>query len=169
MSFSEKMKRARLEFYEEDVQDINQVLDEFMNAAQPKCVLMIDKEGHLITKKGFTQTINTDNLAALVAGSFAATREVAKLLGETEFSVLFHQGVSENIHVSLVGERALVVIVFDNRTTLGMVRVTAEQLATKLGKVLEEAAERNKDRAPAALNPAFETSAQEALDDFFKE
>ena len=167
MDFSQKMKRSRLEFYEEDIAEIDSILDEFLETAQAKCVLLIDIEGHMVTKKGFTRSFNTDALSALVAGSFAATRQVAELLGETEFSVLIHEGKNENIHVSLVGDRALAVIVFDDRTTIGMVRVTAEQLTKKVAKALADAAERNKDRAPVQLDSDFEASAQDKLDEFF--
>ena len=169
MDFSERMKRTRLEFYEDDVAEIDKVLGEFLETSQAKCVLMIDKEGHMVTKMGFTRSFDTTTLSALVAGSFASTREVAKQLGETEFTVMFHEGENENINVRLAGERALLVIVFDDRTTLGMVRVTADQLTVKIEQTLAAAAERNKDRAPPTLDAGFEASAQEKLDDFFKE
>ena len=69
--------------------------------------------------------------------------------------------------IHLVGDRALTVIVFDDRTTIGMVRVTAEQLTKKVAASLAAAAERNKDRAPATLDQGFESSAQDKLDEFF--
>jgi predicted regulator of Ras-like GTPase activity (Roadblock/LC7/MglB family) len=166
MEYSQKMRQARLVFYEEDVSEINKVLEAFLERSQAKCALLIDKEGHLVTKKGFTKSLNTDSIAALVAGSFASTREVAKLLGETEFSVLFHQGKSENIHIGLVAERALVVVIFDDRTTLGMVRLYAEELAQKLTEVLVKAQERNAGQE-RTVGKEYEQAAEKALDDFF--
>ncbi|GMV79180.1 MAG: hypothetical protein AMXMBFR7_03640 [Planctomycetota bacterium] len=166
MAFSEKMRQARLVFYEEDVEDINKLLGDFLERSQAKCALLIDKEGHLVTKKGFTKSFNTDSIAALVAGSFASTREVAKLLGETEFSVLFHQGKNENIHIGLVAERALVVIIFDDRTTLGMVRLYAEELTTKLSDTLLKAIDKHKDKNDG-VGAEYEKAAEKALDDFF--
>ncbi len=68
-------------FYEEDLEGINKIFESFLDRSQSKCVLLIDKEGHLVCKKGFTKSFNTDTIAALVAGSFAATREVAKQTG----------------------------------------------------------------------------------------
>lgn len=168
-NFSEKMRQERLAYYEEDVDEINRVLDKFIETAQPRCVLMIDKEGHMITKKGFTQTLNTDSLAALVAGSFAATAQVAKLLGESEFSELVHQGTNENILVSLIGQRALAVILFDNRTTLGMVKVAAKQLTQEMERVMKAIAERAEKRGPGPipLSSGYQEAALGALDDFF--
>ncbi|MCW8133801.1 MAG: roadblock/LC7 domain-containing protein [Planctomycetota bacterium] len=166
MEFSEKMRKARLVFYEEDIEEINKILEGFLERSQAKCALLIDKEGHLVTKKGFTKSFNTDSIAALVAGSFASTREVAKLLGETEFSVLFHQGKNENIHIGLVAERALVVVIFDDRTTLGMVRLYAEELTQKLTETMLASMEKNKDK-DSGVSQEYQQAAESALDDFF--
>ena len=166
MEFSEKMRHARLVFYEEDLEGINKIFESFLDRSQSKCVLLIDKEGHLVCKKGFTKSFNTDTIAALVAGSFAATREVAKQLGETEFSVLFHQGKNENIHIGLVAERALVVVIFDDRTTLGMVRLYAEELTEKLGELLIKLMEKNAGK-DVGVSKDFKDAAEKALDDFF--
>ena len=166
MEFSEKMRQARLVFYEQDIEEINKILAEFLERSQAKCALLIDKEGHLVTKKGFTKSFNTDSIAALVAGSFAATRQVAQLLGETEFTVLFHQGKNENIHIGLVAERALVVVIFDDRTTLGMVRLYADELTQKLTSTLLASIERNKGKSQA-MDQGYSKQAEQALDDFF--
>ena len=168
MEFSEKMRQARLVFYEEDIGEIHKILETFLERSQAKCALLIDKEGHLVTKKGFTKSFNTDSIAALVAGSFASTREVAKLLGETEFSVLFHQGKNENIHIGLVADRALVVVIFDDRTTLGMVRLYAEELTQKLTETMLASLEKNKGR-DQNVSQEYEKAAEKALDDFFGE
>ena len=165
--FSEKMRQARLVFYEQDIEEINKILSDFLERSQAKCALVIDKEGHLVTKKGFTKSFSTDSIAALVAGSFAATKQVAQLLGETEFSVIFHQGKSENIHIGLVAERALVVVIFDDRTTLGMVRLYAEELTQKLTDSMHRSIERNKDKTAAGVSQEYGQAAEQALDDFF--
>jgi len=166
MEISEKMRKARLVFYEQDIEEINKILADFLDRSQAKCALLIDKEGHLVTKKGFTKAINTDSIAALVAGSFAATKQVAQLLGETEFSVLFHQGKNENIHIALVAERALVVVIFDDRTTLGMVRLYADELTQRLTDSMLRSFERNKDK-DEGVGKDFADAADQALDDFF--
>ena len=166
MAFSEEMRKERLVFYTQDIEEINKILADFLDRAQAKCALFIDKEGHMVTKKGFTKSFNTDSIAALVAGSFAATKQVAQLLGEVEFSVLFHQGKNENIHIGLVADRALVVIIFDDRTTLGMVRLYAEELMKKLSECLMRSIERNKTK-PGGVSAEYGKAADEALDTFF--
>ena len=166
MEASDKMRQARLVFYEQDVAQLDKIMADFLERAQAKCALLIDREGHLVTKKGFTKSINTDSIAALVAGSFAATRQVAQLLGETEFAVIFHQGKNENIHISLVAERALAVVIFDDRTTLGMVRLYAEELTKKLSESFREAMDRNKGK-DGSVSEEYQKGADKALDDFF--
>ncbi|HLU49480.1 MAG TPA: roadblock/LC7 domain-containing protein, partial [Planctomycetota bacterium] len=106
--------------------------------------------------------------AALVAGSYAATREMARLLGEDEFSVLFHQGRRDNIQLTLVGDRTILATVFDERTTIGMVRLYAKEASEKLRKVFEDIAAR-KDDGSEALGKDYSESVKSQLENFFAE
>ena len=169
MGYSEEMKRNRLVFYEAEINEINEILEEFIDRTQAKSVLVIDKEGHLVTRKGFTQTIDTTSISALVAGSFASTREVAKMLGEEEFSMIFHQGKKESIHVSLINERCMSVIIFDDRTTVGMIRIFAQELSDKLSAVFEKAAKKQPTGDEPDIGEEFHSEATDKLDDFFSE
>ena len=168
-SHSEQMRRERLVFYAEDVDKINAVLEEFLADSQARAALLVDREGHLVTKKGLTGTFDPDSLAALVAGSFAATRELAKLLGETEFSVIFHQGKNEHIHIGLASDRSLLVVIFDDRTTVGMVRVYCQELTNRIGEIFKSAAAERKASGGGALDASFGQAAADRLDEFFKE
>lgn len=168
-SHSEQMRQDRLVFYAADVAKIDAILEEFLKDSQARAALMIDCEGHLVTKKGMTGSFNTDSLAALVAASFASTRELAKLLGESEFSVIFHQGRNENIHIGLVSNRALLVIIFDDRTTVGMVRIFCQELTSRIGAILEAAAKRQAESGGKSLEAGFGAAAESRLDEFFDE
>ena len=165
LELSEKMRRARLVFYEQDIEEINKILAEFLDRSQAKCALLVDKEGHLVTKRGFTKSFNTDSIAALVAGSFAATKQMAKLLGEEEFSIMFHQGKKDNIQLSLVGERTILAVIFDDKTTLGMVRLYASQVSSKLAELFSEIAERKSEGEK--ISQEFGQAAKGKLDDIF--
>ena len=107
-------------------------------------------------------------IAALVAGSYAATREMARLLGEEEFSVLFHQGKKDNVQLTLIGDRTILATVFDERTTIGMVRVYAKEASVKLSKIFEEIKGR-RDDGENILGTEFSESAKNHLDNFFAE
>ena len=110
------LREGRLIFYQDLVRDVNRLLREFLKLSNAKCAMLVDKEGHMVTRQGVTRDLDMDTISALVAGSFAATKEMARVLGEDEFSVLFHQGKTDNIQLSLVGERTLLTVIFDGPT-----------------------------------------------------
>lgn len=163
----EKLRQDRLVFYTEDVENIDRVLEEFLALSNAKCAMLIDRDGHLVTRKGENAQFNADSIAALVAGSFAATKEMARLLGEGEFRVLYHQGSrNQHIQISLVGERTLFTILFDDRTTLGMVRFYATETSTKLDEVFTRARERtNPSEEEVKLGEAFTDAVKDHLGD----
>lgn len=163
------LRQNRLIFYEDDVEKIDACLDDFLEQSKANCVLLIDVEGHLVTKKGYTQSLDTTSIAALVAGSFASTRALAQNLGEKEFSVIFHQGDNENIHISLVADRCLIVIIFDDRTTIGMVRLYAKEVTSSLNEVLNAIRAESKDRPNPVEETQFRQEAEAKLDEFFSD
>ena len=145
MNSDEKLRRASVVFYKSEMARIEGVLEEFLELSKAKSAMLVDKDGHLITKRGHTGEFDTDTISALVAGSFAATKEVARMLGEDEFSVLFHQGRKGNIQLALIGDRTLAAIVFDDRTTVGLVRLYAADMVRKLEAIFEDAAQSSGD------------------------
>ena len=118
-----------------------------------------------MTKRGELRTIDIDTISALVAGSFAATKEMARLLGEEEFTAMFHQGERDNIQLSLVGDRTLLTILFDDRTTVGMVRLYAGETAKKLADIYRDAL--NRDPVDEGLDEEFGSDAKNKLDNLF--
>jgi predicted regulator of Ras-like GTPase activity (Roadblock/LC7/MglB family) len=163
----QKLRNDRLVFYKTDVTKLESELDGFLELSSARSALLIDREGHLVTKRGEVQQNSLDSISALVAGSFAATREMARLLGEEEFSTLHHQGQRDSIQVSLVGDRALFAVVFDERTNLGMVRYYALETTRRLDVVLTEVANRPEGEGEEKLASNFGESATAALDRLF--
>ena len=166
------MKQEDLVIYEEQIEKIEGALKRLIKDAQAKCVLLVDKDGHLITRQGFTQSLDTTALAALLAGSFASTREIARLVGEPEFSVLFHQGKKEHIHITLVGERTILAVIFDDRTTIGMVRLYAKEASEDLERILSLAHPEEPTAKPESKTDQgseFSASLESRLDDIFSE
>lgn len=117
----------------------------------------------MVTKAGSTEDFDIQAVSALVAGSYAATREMARLLGEEEFSVLFHQGKKDNIQLTLVGDRTILATVFDERTTIGMVRLYAKEATEKLTRLFEKIASRGDDGGQQ-IDEGFADSARAQLD-----
>jgi len=169
MNTNEQLRQDRLVFYEEDISEITVVLKELVKLSGAKCALLIDKEGHMVARTGSVRTFDLDTISALVAGSFAATREMARILGEQEFSVMFHQGSRDNIQLNLVGDRTILTVIFDEQTTVGMVRLYASEASRKLGEIFDVKANRDENQpAPSSeMDDSFGDSARERLDTLF--
>jgi predicted regulator of Ras-like GTPase activity (Roadblock/LC7/MglB family) len=149
-----------------DITQIHRSLLQMLKQSESKCAILVDVDGKCLAKKGFTQNIDTDALAALIAGSFASTRAMAKLVGEGDFSVLFHQGEKEHIHNVLVDDDTILTVVFDDRTTIGMVRLYSKECAKTLKETLTLA---RKKRMPSDRKVEIERDVEDRLDDLFKE
>jgi predicted regulator of Ras-like GTPase activity (Roadblock/LC7/MglB family) len=124
--------------HEDDAQRINQVLLHFLGESGAMEALLIDRSGQLLARGGASRSLDTVSLSALAAGAFSSTAAMARLLGETEFTMLFHQGVRESIHVSAVDEHAILLAIFDSRTTVGMVRLFAKEACAQVGAILAD-------------------------------
>jgi len=161
----ESLRTSRLVFYKEDIEGMGKALNTFLKNANAQCALLVDKDGHLVTKEGESSAYDMDTISALVAGSFAATKQMAKLLGEEEFSLMFHQGKKDNIQLSLVGERTILAVIFDDRTTLGMVRLYSSQVASKLGQLFNDILTRKSEGEK--ISQEFGVAARGKLDDIF--
>ena len=98
-----------LVLYEEEFNQVTDVIKRLVASANAKVIFLVDKNGQLITSAGHTEGIDTTSLASLTAGNIAATGGLAKLIGEKEFSILFHEGEKDNIHISIVGGRVILV------------------------------------------------------------
>lgn len=147
----------------EEQEEINKILLTLLRSAEAKCALLIGQDGQCVAKRGFTKKIDTDALAVLIAGSFASTREMAKLLGESDFSVLFHQGTKDHIHNILVNEDIILTVLFDDRTTLGMVRLYSREAAKKLRPILMKASGKKTQKIKG-----IEKEAEKRIDDLIK-
>jgi len=131
--------------YDEDLKLVDAELSKLQVIANAKVTFLVDKNGHLIASAGDSRGLDTTSLASLTAGNIAATGGMAKLLGEKEFSILLHEGEKDHIHVSIIAQRLILVVVFDHRSSLGLVRLrvrkSGEVLAKIFSKILSKANE----------------------------
>jgi predicted regulator of Ras-like GTPase activity (Roadblock/LC7/MglB family) len=142
------MSTAQMVMYEEEFQEINEVMGRLLKEANAKVIFLVDKNGQLISGVGETERFDTTSLASLTAGNIAATGGLAKLIGEKEFSILFHEGEKDNLHISIVGGRVILVVLFDSRSSLGLVRLrvkkSSEELSTIFERLLKKAEDKEK-------------------------
>jgi predicted regulator of Ras-like GTPase activity (Roadblock/LC7/MglB family) len=123
--------------FEDDFWAISEKLNELLKNTNSQAVLLIDKAGQLITTAGDVSQLDTTSFASLSAADFAATSQLAMLVGEKEFATLFHQGEKQNIYVASIEARVMLAVVFDQRTTLGLVRVRVKQTVAELVKLFQ--------------------------------
>ena len=132
------MHDAQLVMYDEDYRKVLTVIQRLVRDANAKGVFVVDRNGQLIGEAGEMRGIDTTSLASLTAGCIAATGGLAKLVGEDDFPVHFHQGQRDNLHITLVSGRIILVVVFDDRSSLGLVRLRVKKAGAELAKVFEE-------------------------------
>ena len=136
------MPTSSLVMFEEEFKRINVVIDRLLKEANAKVVFLVDKDGQLIASSGDTGDIDTTSLASLTAGNIAATGGLAKLIGEREFSILFHEGERDNLHISIVAQRVILVVIFDQKSSLGLVRLRVKKASDELNAILQKLLQR---------------------------
>ena len=137
-----QLRKERLGFYSEEMSEINATLRGFLQRAKANAAFLVDKDGHLITREGADDRMDIDAICGLVAGAFAATKHMALILGEEGFLNLFHQGKRANIQVTLIGNRTILAVVFDETTTIGMVRLYLAEAANALTTIFKRIAQK---------------------------
>ncbi len=126
--------------YDEEFQRISAVIEKLLRESNSKVIFLVDKNGQLIASCGETEHLDTTSLASLTAGNIAATGGLAKLIGEKEFSILFHEGEKDNIHISIIAQRVILVVIFDHRSSLGLVRLRVKKASDELAGIFEDLA-----------------------------
>jgi predicted regulator of Ras-like GTPase activity (Roadblock/LC7/MglB family) len=164
------MTSPDLVMYEEEYLQIREILGRLQSDSNSKFVFLVDKNGQQIASSGDMQGVDATSLASLTAGNVAATDGLAKLIGEKEFSILFHEGEKDNIHISLVAQRVILVVIFDERSSLGLVRLRVKKASQELERAFEalvQKAEREQG-APSFESPFAEIT-DEDIDSLFSE
>ncbi|MBI4573578.1 MAG: roadblock/LC7 domain-containing protein [candidate division NC10 bacterium] len=141
------MLGSDLTLYEEDARRLAAVLQRLHDDSRSRAVFLIDKSGQLIASAGETASLDTTSLASLAAGNIAATGGLARLLGQKEFSVLFHEGEKDNLHISVVAQRGILLVLFDRRSSLGLVRLRVRRAAEEIDRAFAEMARRAEQEA----------------------
>ena len=159
---------SQLVMLEEDFRRIAVLTDRLVRDANSKGVFVVDKAGQLIAEAGEMQGIDSTSLASLTAGCIAATGGLAKIVGEEEFPIHFHQGERDNLHITLVGGRLILVVVFDERSSLGLVRLRVKKVGVELAKIFEDIEKRSEEQASQNGSPFAEIT-DDDIDNLFSD
>ena len=152
---------------EDDGKRIRRQLDRMLLEAGASTTLLLDRSGEVISARGDQLPQDLDVMGALLAGTFATSREIARMREETSFHTLFQQGSMENTLTELVGESWLIAVIFGKSTHVGLVRDLARQITPELEAVLLQVQRRSRNMS--GLNPSFRTSVEDTIDLLFKD
>ncbi len=120
----------------EDVANIDAVLQDYLQKSESDLAVIIDKGGNVISQFGDHEVMDVTIIAALAAGSFAATKELARRIGEVEFNALYHQGNGSHIFMNSVDDDTIMITVFGKETTVGLVRYYSTSACQNLAALL---------------------------------
>jgi predicted regulator of Ras-like GTPase activity (Roadblock/LC7/MglB family) len=158
---------TQLVMYDEDFRRILAVCQRLVRDTHARGVFVVDKNGQLMAEAGDVRGIDTTSLASLTAGSVAATGGLAKIIGEEEFPVHFHQGQRDNLHITVVAKRMILVVIFDERSSLGLVRLRVKKAGGELARVFEEIRKKS-ERAESSRTPSpFAEITDDDIDNLF--
>ena len=139
------MRDTPIIMHEQQFLQLRQILGKLRLESFSRVVFLVDKNGQQIASHGELGDLDTTSLASLAAGNVAATGGMARLIGEKEFPTLSHEGERESIHICIIG-RVLLVVVFDERSSLGLVKLRVKQASRDLSSLFEELERLNAER-----------------------
>ncbi len=121
-----------LVLYGEEYEEIKRILNRLKEETNSRIVIVVERNGQPVAFTGEMDGVDTTSLGSLIAGDVAATEALAKLLGEEGFTIIFNEGAREDLHITVIGEKFILAILFDRRTSLGLVRLRARKAAQEL-------------------------------------
>lgn len=130
------MVRTNWKVYEEDYWAINTTIQELLKNSNSKSIMLLDKTGQMISSVGEEPQFDLHGFASLCAADFEANAQLAELIGERDFSTLYHQGSNESMYLARVEQNIILVILFDKKTTLGLVRLRTKKAVDGLSTVI---------------------------------
>ena len=132
------MTQGQFILRDKEYQGFQATLKRLLADSYAKVVFLVEKNGSLMASAGETGDFDTTSLASLAAGNIAATGGLASLIGEKEFSILFHEGERDNMHLTVVANRLILVVMFDRRSSVGLVRLRVRRAAVDLERILRD-------------------------------
>lgn len=151
----------------DDVRELDALLARFIAEARARCALLCDRSGRLLTAVGEAGDFDQTTFASLAAGDFAASDQLAAHLGEREFASLYHHGRRHSMFLADVGGSVILAVLFDQRTTLGMVRVRTRQVVPACAALFEQLRTRGPRGNLQHLESGWAAEAESEIDRLF--
>jgi len=153
----------------DDVRQLDALLLAYLRDTEARLVVLTDRSGRLLTSVGEMGDIDSAALGSLVAGDFAASGQLAAQLGESEFASLYHKGPDRSMFLADVGGTAILAVLFDERSTLGLVRVKAKSLVSRSAAVFDQLRARGPLGELVQFEAGWAAEAETEVDRVFRE
>jgi predicted regulator of Ras-like GTPase activity (Roadblock/LC7/MglB family) len=153
-------------FREDDAREIQRILTEFLRESGARTALIVDRTGQLVATVGEPPAFDPTAFATLTAADFSANDQLARMLGEPEFGALFHQGERESMYLADIARRVILVVLFDNNTTLGLVKLRVRSAVQDLVRVFHAMFDRTSAPGPQ-VESGFLGDAEDEIDKLF--
>ncbi len=157
---------ASWSFREDDARRIQQLLAQFLADSGARTALIVDRTGQLVATVGEAPAFDPTAFATLTAADFSANDQLARMLGEPEFGALFHQGERESMYLADIARRVILVVLFDTRTTLGLVKLRVRAAVLELNSVFTDMFARDGRTAPK-MDTGLVGEAEDEIDRLF--
>lgn len=151
----------------DDLEHIESLLTRYVRDTSARSASLIDRTGRLLAVAGETGDFDQIAFASLAAADFAASDQLAVLLGEREFASLYHHGERQSMYLADAGGWAILAALFDRRTTLGMVRIKTRGVVARLGRVFRELADRGPSGSVVQMEVGWAQDAESEIDRLF--
>jgi len=122
----------------EDLDRIARTLPAFLKNSAASAVLLADKNGRILVQEGSSSNLGGETISAMVVESFEPHERLSGILGKAGFSSIYHQEGRDNLQISMVDKENVLLVVFSDKTTLGMVRLYSHAVSAKLAVLFED-------------------------------
>jgi len=155
--------------YNEEYVLMKDILQKLKTHTHAMGVFITDSEGHCIASSGEMDEINLNSISSLIAGSVAAINSIAQMIRIDNFNAILNESSSKSLHISLINDQAMLVVIFDNATNLGLVRFRVRNAVEELEKVFQTIQEKLRAQSNTPPSSPFEGVSDEDIDRIFGE
>jgi len=153
--------------YNEEYALIKEILKSLKTNTRSEIAFITDSEGHCIASTGEMEDSHLNSISSLIAGSMAAVNGIGQMLNVSKFTTVLTESVDKNLHISLINDRTMLIVIFDNSSNLGIIRFRVKSAIQELEKVFLTINEKLKNSAMEESDSPFEGVTDEDIDEIF--
>ena len=155
--------------YNEEYALIKEILKSLKANTRSEIAFITDSEGHCIASTGEMEDSHLNSISSLIAGSMAAVNGIGQMLNVSKFTTVLTESTDKNLHISLINDRTMLIVIFDNSSNLGIIRFRVKSAIQELEKVFLTINEKLKNSAMEESDSPFEGVTDEDIDEIFGE